>query len=194
MALGECIAGVDEAGRGCLAGPVVAAAVILDPKKPIEGLDDSKVLSEQSRKSLYSQIITNARSVGVAIIAPSTIERLNILHATLYGMRRAVFKLDVRPNEVWVDGNKSPDMDDILVKTFVKGDSLHSCISAASIVAKVVRDTQMHKYNERYPAYNFAKHKGYATAAHYDAILENGPCPIHRKGFKLVRQEALFEL
>ena len=187
-------AGVDEAGRGCLAGPVVAAAVILDPESPIEGLNDSKVLSESSRNSLYSQIIKNSKAVGIAIVAPSTIERLNILHASLYAMRRSVEKLGLRPDHVWVDGNKTPEMGDIPVQAFVKGDALHACISAASIVAKVVRDTQMKKYNDRYPGYGLDRHKGYATAAHYDALLALGPCPIHRKGFKLVRQETLFEL
>ena len=187
------IAGVDEAGRGCLAGPVVVAAVILDPNKPIDGLTDSKALSELKRNLLYTQIIENSMAMGLAIISTSTIERLNILHASLYGMRRAVEKLQVEPEEVWVDGNKSPDLGAVPVKSFVKGDMLHSCISAASIVAKVVRDIQMKKYAHRYPHYGFEKHKGYGTKLHYDRLLDYGPSPIHRKGFRLSRQESLFD-
>ena len=176
------IAGVDEAGRGCLAGPVVVAAVILDPKRPIKGLADSKSLSILKKNLLYSQIIKNALSVGIAIVPTSTIERLNILHASLYGMKRSVEKLSQTPSEIWVDGNKKPPIDSIPVKTFVKGDVHHACISAASIVAKVVRDFQMTKYHKRYSLYGFDQHKGYATKKHYDALLTHGPCPIHRKG------------
>ena len=183
--------GVDEAGRGALAGPVVVVAAQLD--HPISGLDDSKRLSPKKRLALYDKIINNSK-IGVAIICPKTIFRLNILHASLLGMKKAILKLGVDPKtDIIIDGNKIPDMPTYRLKAIPKADSEYFAVSAASICAKVIRDRIMAKYDRIYEQYGFLAHKGYGTARHYDALHEYGPSPIHRKGFKLSTQGKLFE-
>ena len=186
-------AGVDEAGRGPLAGPVVAAAVILHPDRPIRGLKDSKVLSESRREALAEQIREHAMAWAVAAADPAEIDRLNILEATMLAMRRAVCGLDPAPQHVRVDGNRVPRLGrslDCTVEAIVRGDALCRDISAASILAKTWRDGYMRDMHERYPGYGFAAHKGYPTRAHLAALSEQGPCPIHRYTFGPVRARA----
>ncbi len=185
--MSERVAGVDEAGRGPLAGPVVAAAVILDPSRPIDGLDDSKKLSEAQREELYDAIIERALAWSVVEIAPAEIDRLNILQATLLGMQRAVEALDPAPDLALVDGNRAPDLPCPL-RTLVGGDALEPAISAASILAKVTRDRFMRTLNERFPGYGFDRHKGYPTADHLEALARLGPCEQHRRSFAPVRK------
>ena len=185
------VAGVDEAGRGPLAGPVVAAAVILDPTRPIVGLGDSKTLSPKKREQLAALIIEQAISVGVAIIEPAEIDRINILQASLEAMRQAVGQLKPAPLLVRVDGNHAPRID-IPVQTLVGGDGLDSAIGAASIIAKTRRDALMIGLHERYPDYGFNRHKGYPTRDHLAALERHGPCPAHRQSFRPVRQLGLF--
>lgn len=176
------VAGVDEAGRGPWAGPVVAAAVILDPEKPIFGLADSKKISEKKREALYEPIFLSACSVGVGVVSAEDIDRTNILKATFQAMRQAIQNLKSLPSEIWVDGNQSiPGIES--QRTFVGGDALHECIMAASIVAKVYRDRLMCEYDQLYPGYEFSKHKGYGTATHIQKLQSLGPCPIHRMSF-----------
>jgi len=182
-------AGVDEAGRGPLAGPVFAAAVILDPARAIEGLRDSKRLSAAQREALYGEICAHARSVGVGCAEADEIDRLNILRASLLAMQRAVAALPERPRVVYVDGNQLPSFG-VPAVAVVGGDDLLPAISAASIVAKVSRDRVMDAFAERYPDYGFDVHKGYATARHLDALRRFGPTPIHRRTFAPVRAEA----
>lgn len=179
-------AGVDEAGRGPLAGPVVAAAVILHPGRPIEGLDDSKKLNEQKREALFPLIQERARAWSIIQIPPAEIDRLNILQATLLGMKQAVEALEPRPSLALVDGNRPPDLP-CAVRTIVGGDALEPAISAASILAKVSRDRLMLEMHERFPEYGFDRHKGYPTAAHMKKLVELGPCEIHRRSFAPVR-------
>ena len=179
-------AGVDEAGRGPLAGPVVAAAVILHPERPIEGLDDSKKLNEQKREALFPLIQERAMAWSVIEISPVEIDRLNILQATLLGMKRAVESLDPYPSLALVDGNRPPELS-CRVETIVQGDALEPAISAASILAKVSRDRLMVIMHEQYPDYGFDRHKGYPTAAHMKVLEEIGPCEIHRRSFAPVR-------
>ena len=179
-------AGVDEAGRGPLAGPVVAAAVILHPGRPIEGLDDSKKLNEQKREALFPLIQERALAWSVIEISPAEIDRVNILQATLLGMKRAVESLDPRPSLALVDGNRPPDLP-CAVRTMVGGDALEPAISAASILAKVSRDRLMLDMHQRFPEYGFDRHKGYPTAAHMRVLAELGPCEIHRRSFAPVR-------
>ena len=179
-------AGVDEAGRGPLAGPVVAAAVILHPGRPIEGLDDSKKLNEQKREALFPLIQERALAWSVIEISPAEIDRVNILQATLLGMKRAVESLDPRPSLALVDGNRPPDLP-CAVRTIVGGDALEPAISAASILAKVSRDRLMLDMHQRFPEYGFDQHKGYPTAAHMRVLAELGPCEIHRRSFAPVR-------
>jgi ribonuclease HII len=179
-------AGVDEAGRGPLAGPVVAAAVILHPGRPIEGLDDSKKLNEQKREALFPLIQERALAWSVIEISPAEIDRVNILQATLLGMKRAVESLDPRPSLALVDGNRPPDLP-CAVRTIVGGDALEPAISAASILAKVSRDRLMLDMHQRFPEYGFDRHKGYPTAAHMRVLAELGPCEIHRRSFAPVR-------
>jgi ribonuclease HII len=181
------ICGVDEAGRGPLAGPVSAAAVILDAENPIEGLADSKKLSEKQRDRLAPIIRERALAWAVAYADVEEIDRLNILQATLLAMRRAVLALDVRPQQVLVDGLYCPQID-IPSQAIVKGDSKVAAISAASILAKTARDELMLQLHEQYPHYGFAGHKGYPTAAHLAALREYGVSEVHRKSFAPVRK------
>jgi len=185
------IAGVDEAGRGPLAGPVVAAAVILDPTRPIAGLADSKKLSALQREALAEQIMANALAVGVGVIEADEIDRINILQATMRAMIVAVNALKTVPELVRVDGNRAPPLN-LPVQTIVGGDGTDRAIGAASIIAKTRRDAIMIEMDRQYPEYNFARHKGYPTAAHLAALEQHGPCPIHRLSFRPVRQSELF--
>lgn len=180
------IAGVDEVGRGPLAGPVVAAAVILSEEAAIDGLADSKQLSEGRRERLYETILERADSYALGRVEPEEIDSLNIHHASLLAMRRAVEGLSIDPHEVQVDGRFCPDVP-FPVEAIVKGDQSVPVISAASIVAKVVRDREMVEFDREFPGYGFAQHKGYPTRAHYEAILALGITPIHRRSFKLKR-------
>ncbi|GIU34492.1 ribonuclease HII [Shewanella schlegeliana] len=180
-------AGVDEVGRGPLIGNVVTAAVILDPSNPIEGLNDSKKLSEKKRELLFEQIQQKALSVSVGSATPAEIDELNILHATMLAMQRAVAGLNIKPTSVLVDGNRTPDFG-VESHAIVKGDGLIDAISAASIIAKVVRDREMDALAEQYPEYGFEKHKGYPTKAHFEALAQHGVLPEHRKSFRPVRE------
>lgn len=181
------ICGVDEAGRGPLAGPVSAAAVILDDANPIEGLADSKKLSEKQRGQLAATIRERALAWAVAFAEVEEIDWLNILQATLLAMRRAVLALEVQPQQVLVDGLYCPQTG-IPSQAIVKGDSKVAAISAASILAKTARDELMLQLHERYPHYGFAEHKGYPTAAHLAALREHGVSEVHRRSFKPVRE------
>lgn len=180
------VAGVDEAGRGPLAGPVVAAAVILDPAVRIEGLADSKRLSARRRADLDREIRERALSFAVARVGAAVIDAVNILQATMQAMREAVDGLDTSPDEVLVDGNRCPALP-YPARAVVRGDASVAAISAASILAKVARDQEMIEMDRRYPEYGFARHKGYGTHAHRDALLRFGPSPIHRASFAPVR-------
>lgn len=184
--MNRLVAGVDEAGRGPLAGPVVAAAVILDPACPIDGLDDSKKLNEKQREALFSLIRENALAWSVIEITPAEIDRINILQATLLGMKKAIESLNPCPSLALVDGNRSPDVT-CDVKTIVQGDRLEPAISAASILAKVTRDRLMLEMHDRFPQYGFDRHKGYPTAEHVQLLQKWGPCAIHRRSFAPVR-------
>ena len=183
----EFVAGVDEAGRGPLAGPVVAAAVILDADRPIDGLDDSKVLSAARRETLAAVIRIRARAWAIGLASVEEIDRLNILQATLLAMQRAVQGLAVAPRIALVDGNQAPSLP-CRVQTVVRGDALVPAISAASILAKVERDALMTMLDAEYPQYGFAGHKGYPTAAHLAALVSHGVSPAHRRSFAPVRQ------
>ena len=183
---GRLVAGVDEAGRGPLAGPVVAAAVILDPAVRIEGLGDSKRLSVQRRTELDLEIRERALSCAVARVDVDVIDAINILQATMKAMREAVLRLDPSPEEVLVDGNRCPALP-YPARAVVRGDASVAAISAASILAKVARDREMIEMDGRYPGYGFAHHKGYGTRAHRDALLRFGPSPIHRLSFAPVK-------
>ena len=182
------VAGVDEAGRGPLAGPVVAAAVILDDLKPIKGLNDSKKLSAVRRAELTVRIRADALSWAVAEASVDEIDRLNILYATLLAMQRAVAGLAVRPERVLVDGNRCPRLD-IPVEAVVRGDGKIAAIAAASILAKTVRDAGMRALHEHYPQYGFDRHMGYPTAAHFQALEEHGASPVHRRSFGPVAKQ-----
>lgn len=182
------IAGVDEAGRGPLAGPVVCAAVILNPQRPIVGLGDSKTLSQKKREQLFPLIQEHALSWKIIFIDALEIDRLNIFKATMEGMRRAVSNLGVKPTHALIDGNKIPPGLPCTAEALVKGDSRESCIMAASILAKVARDAYMLKLHQQFPHYEFARHKGYPTAAHFEALKQFGPCPEHRRSFAPVRE------
>jgi ribonuclease HII len=181
------VAGVDEAGRGPLAGPVFAAAVILDDLKPIRGLADSKVLTEKRREQLYAQIRDRALCCSVASASVEEIDTLNILQATMLAMRRAVDGLRLLPHRVVVDGNRLPVLP-MMAAAIVDGDALVAAISAASIVAKVERDRLCQQLHEQHPHYNFASHKGYSTPEHLAALQRHGPCAIHRRSFAPVRE------
>ncbi len=185
---GILIAGVDEAGRGPLAGSVVAAAVILDPARPIAGLADSKKLSEAKRGALAPLIRERALAWCVAEASVAEIDTLNILHATMLAMRRAVEGLGVPPQEVLIDGNRVPKGLLVPARAIVKGDALEPAISAGSILAKTVRDAQLLELDARHPGYGFARHKGYPTAEHLAAIERLGVLPEHRKSFGPVRR------
>ena len=176
------ICGVDEAGRGPLAGPVCAAAVILPRGLEIEGLNDSKKLSEKKRDELYDKIISSAVSYGIAFASVEEIEERNILGATYLAMNRAIAMLDIKPALALIEGNRNKEIS-CPSRTVVHGDARCASIAAASILAKVTRDRYMLKMAEEYPVYSFEKHKGYGTKAHYEAIREHGPSPIHRPSF-----------
>lgn len=178
----KAICGVDEAGRGPLAGPVCAAAVILPPNTIIDGVNDSKKLTEKKREALFDVIKETAVSYSIAYASVEEIESINILNATMLAMKRAVEGLDVKADYAMIDGNKMPPLD-IDGETIVKGDAKSMSIACASILAKVSRDRLLYEYAKEYPQYHFDKHKGYGTSAHREAILEYGPCPYHRMSF-----------
>tara|TARA_R110001606_G_scaffold28251_1_gene89732 strand:- start:2349 stop:2969 length:621 start_codon:yes stop_codon:yes gene_type:complete len=180
------IAGVDEAGRGPLAGPVVAAAVILDPARPVAGLGDSKAISEKRRTALALQI-RQCAWVGVGIAEPEEIDRLNILQATMTAMARAVRNLPLTPGHVLIDGNRVPEGLPCSAEAIIKGDATEAAIGAASIIAKTVRDDLMLHAALRFPGYGFEAHKGYPSALHRNALIALGPCPIHRFSYAPVR-------
>ena len=180
-------AGVDEVGRGPLVGDVVTCAVILDPNNPIAGLNDSKKLSEKKRDLLYPEIMEKALAVSVGRASPAEIDELNILHATMLAMQRAVAGLSIKPSHILVDGNRTPEFG-ISADAVIKGDGLIAAISAASIIAKVTRDHEMAELDALYPQYGFAKHKGYPTKAHFEALAQYGVLPEYRKSFKPVRE------
>jgi ribonuclease HII len=184
------IAGIDEAGRGPLAGPVFAAAVILDPARPISGLRDSKLLSASARERLATEIRVNALAWAVARADVAEIDELNILQATLVAMQRAVAGLAISPLEALVDGNRCPALP-CPARAIVKGDRDVAVISAASILAKTARDALLVELDVKYPVYGFARNKGYGTVAHLAALAAYGPCPVHRRSFAPVAQ-ALF--
>ncbi|MEZ5589783.1 MAG: ribonuclease HII [Gammaproteobacteria bacterium] len=184
----DLIAGIDEAGRGPLAGPVVAAAVILDPLRPISGLADSKKLSAAKREHLTAIIKGTARAWYIAEASVAEIDQLNILQATLLAMRRALTGLDCVPELALIDGNRLPRDLPCPARALVRGDALEPCISAASILAKTHRDALLRECDKIYPAYGFARHMGYGTPQHLAALAEHGPTPIHRQSFAPVRQ------
>ena len=177
------ICGIDEAGRGPLAGPVVVASVIMPKKSIIEGINDSKKVSEKKREELYDKIIEEAISYGVGIIDCEQIDEINILNATKLGLTKSLKELTVKPNLILVDDLNKIDTLGIPYKSIIKGDALCYSISCASIIAKVTRDRIMRQWDEVYPMYGFVNHKGYGTASHIQAIKEYGLCPIHRKSF-----------
>ncbi|VEB23254.1 ribonuclease HII [Avibacterium volantium] len=183
----ELIAGVDEVGRGPLVGAVLTAAVILDPNNPIEGLTDSKKLSHKKRLALAEEIKQKAKAWALGRAEPEEIDELNILHATMLAMQRAVNQLKITPHFVLVDGNRIPPLP-MPAQAVVKGDSLVAEISAASILAKVARDLEMEELDKRYPQYAFAQHKGYPTKLHLEKLAEHGPLPQHRRSFAPVRK------
>lgn len=183
----DLIAGVDEVGRGPLVGDVVTAAVILDPNNPIEGLTDSKKLSEKKRNSLALEIKEKALAWAIGRADPSEIDELNILHATMLAMKRAVAHLSIQPNFVYIDGNRCPEIP-VPCEAVVKGDLLVPEISAASIIAKVARDNEMAELDKIHPEFGFAKHKGYPTKLHFEMLAKYGPTPQHRRSFKPVRK------
>ena len=178
----ELVFGVDEAGRGPLAGPVCAAAVILPRDLQIEGLNDSKKLTDKKRRELFDVITAQAVSYGIAFADEKEIDEINILQATFRAMARAMAALDPKPQLALIDGNRAADFG-LPVRTVIKGDSLSASIAAASILAKVTRDRLMERYAESYPQYGFEVHKGYGTKRHYEALRAFGPCEIHRKTF-----------
>lgn len=178
----ELTAGVDDVGRGPLAGPVVAAAVILNPKKRISGLNDSKLLSEKQREQLFPEIQERAIAWAIGRAEVEEIDRLNIFHAGLLAMQRAVLALNIQPHHVVVDGTHCPVLP-CSSEAIVKGDQKIAAIAAASILAKVIRDREMCVWHQQYPDYGFADHKGYATKEHRAALKNQGPCPLHRRSF-----------
>lgn len=178
----EIVCGIDEAGRGPLAGPVCAAAVVLPRDLEIEGLNDSKKLSDKRRRVLFDEITAQAVTYGIAFATEQEIDEINILQATFLAMRRALAQLSIQPSIALIDGNRETDFG-LPVRTIVKGDSLSANIAAASILAKVTRDDFMLEQAKLYPEYGFDVHKGYGTKAHYEALRKYGPCPIHRRTF-----------
>lgn len=187
MMAAQWIAGVDEAGRGPLAGPVAVAAVVLDPLRPIHGLNDSKKLSRRRRDALYPQIIESALAWHIVMVAAAEIDRVNILNATLDGMRAALLGLQHLPTIALIDGNRLPAGLPCAARAIVGGDGIEPAISAASILAKVARDRHMDDLDAHYPGYGFCQHRGYPTAQHLDALRRLGPCFEHRRSFAPVR-------
>lgn len=187
----ELVAGVDEAGRGPLAGPLICAAVILHPDKVISGLRDSKQLSAARREHLRALIVRDALAYSIIEIAPAEIDQLNIYQATMAGMRRAVLALSLSPTLALLDGNAMPKDMPCVTQAIVKGDQLHACISAASILAKTTRDAIMTAMHERWPSYGFAGHKGYPTKSHLQALRQHGACAIHRLSYAPVRESLI---
>jgi ribonuclease HII len=181
------VAGIDEAGRGPLAGSVVAAAVILDASHPIDGLTDSKKIPEGRRLALEVEIKNNALAWAIAEASHHEIDQINILQASLLAMKRALLSLQLKPEQVLVDGNRLPDLGGYRMLAIVKGDLSEPCISAASILAKNYRDRQMLELDRQYPEYQFARHKGYPTALHREMLLQHGVSAVHRRSFKPVR-------
>ncbi len=182
------IAGVDEVGRGPLAGNVVAAAVIFEENKiDINDLKDSKKLSEKKREKIYQEIISKSLSYAIGFATPEEIDQINILQATLLAMRRAIENLKIKPTEILIDGIHIPRGLTIPARAIIQGDNIEPVISAASILAKVTRDREMHEAHLKYPRYNFAKHKGYGTREHLDAINNYGICELHRKSFAPIK-------
>lgn len=181
------VCGVDEVGRGPLAGPVVTAAVILDPQRPIEGLADSKKLTEKKRRQLSLEIREKSLAWSIARAEVEEIDELNILHATMLAMKRAVDALALQPHRALVDGNRLPDLP-CDAEAVIRGDAIHPCISAASIIAKVARDSEMVEMEIKYPGYGFDRHKGYPTKNHLQALQQLGVTPIHRRSFAPVRR------
>ena len=181
------IAGVDEAGRGPLAGPVTAAAVILDPDRPIEGLDDSKKLVEAAREALFPRIVECALAWRIEFVEREDIDRLNILQATLTGMRRALEGLSPAADFARIDGNRLPTALPCAAEAIVGGDAIETSIMAASILAKVARDRRMREVHALHPQYGFDRHKGYPSPAHLAALMTHGPCPEHRRSYAPVR-------
>ncbi len=184
----ELVAGVDEAGRGPLAGPVVVAAVILDPKRPIDGLNDSKVLSERHRELLFDLIQSQVLAYSIVAVEVAEIEQRNILQATLVGMERALRALNPWPMHALIDGNRGPIAPPCPITTVVDGDAIEPAIMAASILAKVTRDRMLVALDALHPGYGFARHKGYATPEHLAALELLGPSPAHRRSFAPVRR------
>jgi len=182
------IAGVDEAGRGPLAGPVVAAAVVFDPAIQIDGVDDSKKLSATRREELYERIFAQVKSIGIGIVSSRVIDEMNIYRASMRAMELAVDELSPRPGHLLIDGPRYHN-ESIPYTAIVDGDALSYTIAAASIVAKVTRDRLMRELHQQYPEYGFDKHKGYGTRQHIDAIRKYGPCPEHRKSFRMPGRE-----
>jgi ribonuclease HII len=185
------VAGVDEAGRGPLAGPVVVAAVILDPARPLAGLADSKQLSAKRREALYPLILEHALASSIVRVEVEEIDRINILNATLAGMTRALQALAVQPALALIDGNRLPTSLPCPAQAIIGGDASEPAISAASILAKVARDRILVEYDMRWPGYGFAQHKGYPSSAHLEALRRLGPCPEHRRSFGPVREACL---
>lgn len=185
--IAKLVAGIDEAGRGPLAGSVVAAAVILDESCPIGGLTDSKKLSESRRQQLEVEIKQNAMAWSIAEASHHEVDQINILQASLLAMKRALLGLNLKPQQVLVDGNRLPALDGYQMLAIVKGDLSEPCISAASILAKNYRDRQMLELDRQYPQYQFARHKGYPTALHREMLKRHGVSAVHRRSFKPVR-------
>ncbi|MEA1973121.1 MAG: ribonuclease HII, partial [Candidatus Cloacimonadota bacterium] len=182
------LAGVDEAGRGPLAGPVVVAAVVLGSNFPEIEIDDSKKISSKKRDEFFDIIKTQALAYKITIVSPETIDKLNIFHATMYGMEQSVLALPHLPELSLIDGNKVPAKIGLISKAIVKGDGKYASIAAASILAKVTRDRIMQKMHRKYPQYNFAQHKGYPTKEHLSLLRKYGACKIHRRSYKPVRE------
>ena len=186
----SCLIGIDEAGRGPLAGPVVAAAVILDKLNPISGIQDSKKLSEKKRENLFKMIIQNAYAIGISFVFQNNIDEINILQATLHAMETAYSRIDQKSDIILIDGNKAPKSLQDKATTVVKGDGRYASIAAASILAKVTRDKYMIKMDTIYPQYGFKKNKGYPTKDHLVAIDKFGICDLHRKSYKPIQQRS----
>jgi ribonuclease HII len=187
------VAGLDEAGRGPLAGPVVAAAVVLPLGAPIDDVFDSKALSPGKREKIFLKIVNRAIDIGIGLVGQDLIDQINILQSTIQAMRQALNKLIVKPEFILIDALSIPDAGNIPQKAIIKGDQKCYSIAAASIVAKVVRDRLMNKFHLKYPEYNFVRNKGYGTQEHLKAIASVGPCPLHRRSFKRVKEFCIAE-